>query len=180
MLYTPTNGMVSSPFGLRWGGTDWHGGIDFATSIGTPVFAAQSGTVVGVWANGVLNKYGRVIVLKHDDASPAPYSLYAHLSDSIVSKGQHVNRGQRIGATGNTGASHDDASRTVPPHLHFELLSKWPPPAPDTYRVNPTSYLDPAVFPKGLKPEVVGIGFGTLLLLGGGAYWFWKSRRRYR
>lgn len=179
MLYTPTNGKVSSPFGWRWGGTDWHGGIDFGAPIGTPVFAANAGTVVGVWPNGSLNKYGRVIVLKHDEPADAPYSLYAHLSDSIVTKGQHVIRGQRIGAIGNTAASHEDANRTVPPHLHFELLSKWPPPAPDTYRVNPSQYLDKSVFPKGMAPAT-GIGIGTLLLLGGGAWWYWKSKQRFR
>jgi LPXTG-motif cell wall-anchored protein len=174
MLYTPTIGKISSPFGWRWRNTDWHGGIDFGAPVGTPVFAANGGTVLGVWPNGALNKYGRVIVLKHNEPYDAPYSLYAHLSDTIVAPGQPVIKGQRIGYTGTTAASREDSGRKVPPHLHFELLSHWPPPKPDVYRVDPTSFLDPKLVPPN---TATGIGIGTLLLLGGAGYYFWRKRR---
>lgn len=176
MLFTPVAARVSSPFGWRWNGQDWHGGVDFGAPLGSPVYAAHSGTVVNVWPDGALSKYGRVIVIKHDEPAPAPYSLYAHLGSSLVGRGDSVSRGQKIGTSGDTAASSTDANRKVPPHLHFELLSKWPPPAPDTYRVDPTEYLDPAVFPNIMKP--VSIGIGTLVLLGGGAYWLWKRLGR--
>lgn len=168
-LARPTVGPVSSPFGWRWNYTDWHGGVDFSAPIGTPVYAAESGRVVNVWSDGAMSKYGRTIVIEHDSPVPAPYSLYAHLSGASVVKGQHVNKGQRIGSTGITAASTADATRTVPPHLHFELLTRWPPPAPDAYRVDPSAAL-------GLSGS--GLGVGSLLVLGGAGWWLLRSRGR--
>ncbi len=173
MILRPTTGRISSPFGWRWGFSDWHGGVDFAAPIGTPVYAAHSGTVVNVWPNGAMDKYGRAIVIKHDQPADAPYSLYAHLSAATVAKGERVSQGQRIGSVGTTAASRSDASRTVPAHLHFELLSYWPPAKKDQYRVDPTPFLDARG--TDIRPET-GLGLGSIAALLG--LWWWVRNRR--
>lgn len=95
--------------------------LDFAADIGTPVFAARAGTVMqveaGFRASGLASGDARgranFIRLLHDDGSMA---LYAHLAvDGVqVRIGQHVQAGQRIGLSGNTGFS-------TGPHLHFAV-----------------------------------------------------------
>lgn len=173
MIAMPTaEGRVSSPFGWRMLGStpDWHGGIDFVARAGTPIYAVHAGTVVNVWPNGALSKYGTTIVIKHDLPADAPYALYAHLGNTDVTKGQHVGEGQRIASSGNTAASKENASRTVPPHLHFELLSLWPPPKPDAYRVDPSSYL-------GLATAKTGFGLGAVAGLLGLLWWLRRSRK---
>jgi hypothetical protein len=102
----------------------------------------KAGTVVAAAPNGTYNRYGNVIVIKHDDASDgAPYSLYAHLSAMRVRKGQRVKAGRIIGAMGNLAATDKNPSATVATHLHFEILSTFPLPKPDTGRINPTPYI---------------------------------------
>lgn len=172
MLSMPTAaGKVSSPFGWRMLGKtpDWHGGIDFVARVGTPVKAVHAGTVVNVWQDGAMSKYGTTIVVKHDSPADAPYALYAHLSKANVVKGQHVVQGQEVALSGNTAASKEDSKRTVAPHLHFELLDKWPPPAPDVNRVDPTAYF-------GLATPKTGLGFGAIVVLLG--LWWWIRRSR--
>jgi murein DD-endopeptidase MepM/ murein hydrolase activator NlpD len=139
----PSAGPISSPFGFRQLPNEpptFHGGIDFVGAYGSRIKAVQSGTVVAAAPNGTFNRYGNVIVIKHDDPSTAPYSLYAHLSSMRVRKGQHVNAGQVIGAMGNLAATKMEPYRMVRTHLHFELLKQWPA-QPDVGRVDPTRYL---------------------------------------
>jgi murein DD-endopeptidase MepM/ murein hydrolase activator NlpD len=174
VLARPTAAKVSSPFGWRWNYTDWHGGIDFAAPLGSPVYAVHPGVVLGVFPNGTLNKYGNTVVVKHDMPADAPYALYAHLKSYGVKKGDRVSLGQLIARSGNTAGTHADPSHTFAPHLHFELLSAWPPAKPDQYRVDPTPYLD-------LSADEVakgGAGLGSLLALGG--LWWWLRKRRRR
>lgn len=95
----------TSRFGWRW--RKFHEGIDLAAPEGTPIIAAHDGTVVLVtdsWGG-----YGKVIVLKGDRFM----TVYGHNSKNRVSKGDRVERGERIADVGQTG----DASG---PHLHFE------------------------------------------------------------
>jgi murein DD-endopeptidase MepM/ murein hydrolase activator NlpD len=73
------------------------------------VAATQSGTVV--FSQNLASSFGRVIVIKHDDAT---YSYYAHLSQRSVNVGDAVSRGQTIGVVGNTGCG------SCGTHLHFE------------------------------------------------------------
>ncbi|MEY2664564.1 MAG: hypothetical protein RIT04_372 [Candidatus Parcubacteria bacterium] len=93
-----------------------HTGVDFAASIGTPVRASLSGTVVGV-ANTDLARgcysFGKWIMVKHGDGLS---TLYAHLSLQSVSVGQAVSTGQIIGYSGNTGY-------TTGPHLHYGVYA---------------------------------------------------------
>ncbi len=90
------------------GFTSFHTGIDLAAPIGTPVQAAQGGTVIFAgWNNW---GYGYTVVLAH-----GPFTtIYAHLSSINVGCGQSVSGGQTIAGTGNSGNSSG-------PHLHFEI-----------------------------------------------------------
>ena len=86
-----------------------HNGVDFAASIGTPVYAAADGTVVKAhYCSG----YGKYISLKHSSSTKTGYG---HLSKICVKNGQNVSKGQLIAYSGNTG-------RTTGPHLHFETI----------------------------------------------------------
>ncbi|MBC8100071.1 MAG: peptidoglycan DD-metalloendopeptidase family protein [Armatimonadetes bacterium] len=90
------------------GFSSYHTGIDLAASNGTPVQAANSGTVIFAgWSN---YGYGIAVVISHGAFS----TLYGHLSSENVGCGQIVGGGQTIGAVGTTGNSSG-------PHLHFEI-----------------------------------------------------------
>jgi murein DD-endopeptidase MepM/ murein hydrolase activator NlpD len=85
-----------------------HDGMDFASSVGTPVYATAEGVVTFAgWAGG----YGRVIKIQH---ALGFETRYAHLSKFGVKKGQRVSRGDRIGDMGNSG-------RSTGPHVHYEI-----------------------------------------------------------
>lgn len=111
-------GGSSVPSGYPWTGTAGyptypsgkkHTGIDFGISQGTPVGAAVSGTVSQVNDSGSKG-YGRHVIVQGDNGK---WFVYGHLSQPKVSKGQHVEAGNLIGLSGNTGNS-------TGPHLHFE------------------------------------------------------------
>jgi len=101
----PTAGSVTSEFGSRWGRL--HAGIDIAASTGTPIYAAQAGTVI---FSGVQSGYGNVVIISHDGGLS---TLYGHQSRVAASNGQAVSQGDNIGFVGSTG-------RSTGPHLHFE------------------------------------------------------------
>ncbi|NCC67064.1 MAG: peptidase M23 [Clostridia bacterium] len=86
----------------------FHYGEDIGAPSGTPILAADSGTVaVAAYEAG---GYGNYIVLNHGDGRS---TRYAHMSAFAVSAGQSVTQGQVIGYVGSTGLSTDA-------HLHFE------------------------------------------------------------
>lgn len=85
--------------------------VDLGAPIGTPVYAAASGTVIISKSGGWNGGYGTYIVIKHGNGTQ---TLYAHLSGNNVSTGHWVEKGSRIGSIGNTGKS-------TGPHLHFEV-----------------------------------------------------------
>ena len=96
-----------------------HKAIDIAASSGSPVYAAEDGTVsyVQIWdgsfdTTGVMS-YGHMVEIKHADGNT---TLYAHLSEINVQQGEKVVRGQRIGRVGSTGNSTGT-------HLHFEVIT---------------------------------------------------------
>jgi murein DD-endopeptidase MepM/ murein hydrolase activator NlpD len=104
---------VSSPFGWRkhpiTRKSRFHHGIDFAAPHGARVLAARSGVVEFAETNG---GYGKTVILKHNN--PQENTLYAHLSNIKVQRGQRVESGTVVGLVGSTGFS-------IGPHLHFEL-----------------------------------------------------------
>lgn len=93
-----------------------HNGIDFGVPIGTPILAAESGTVEGI---GDTDKtcpgasYGKWVLIRHKNGLS---TLYAHLSLIRVEEGQSVEAGQTIGYVGLTGY-------TTGPHLHFTVYA---------------------------------------------------------
>jgi murein DD-endopeptidase MepM/ murein hydrolase activator NlpD len=109
---------LSSRFGPRnMGKLGWrfHAGIDMAANKGTPVHASASGIVI---QSGWLGGYGKCIVIMHNKKYK---TRYAHLSKRYVDVGEKVERGELIGAVGDTGfvrKKGTDAS-----HLHFEVYS---------------------------------------------------------
>ncbi len=118
-LIWPANGSVSSPFGMRWGRL--HAGIDIPLPEGTPLRAADSGSVaIAGWVGG----YGNYTCIQHGGSLS---TCYGHQSSISVSVGQSVSQGQVIGYSGNTGNS-------TGPHLHFEVRINGSP-------VDPLGYL---------------------------------------
>lgn len=85
-----------------------HDGVDIPAPVGTPVHATNDGLVV--YADNGVRGFGNLLLVLHADGST---TLFAHLSAGYVFAGQHVRRGQVIGAIGTTGLSQG-------PHLHFE------------------------------------------------------------
>jgi|YNPNPStandDraft_1061719.scaffolds.fasta_scaffold00228_20 murein DD-endopeptidase MepM/ murein hydrolase activator NlpD len=108
----PTQGWLTCGFGYRQspftGLREFHRGVDISTKPGTPVIAPADGVVVEV---GTDHDYGEIIRLDH---GLGYRTFYAHLSETVVKKGQRVHRGQMIGKVGNTG-------RSTGPHLHYEV-----------------------------------------------------------
>ncbi len=105
-----------------------HNGVDFSAVIGTPIYSAGAGIVVGVGntdtaCSGV--SYGKWVLIRHNNGLT---TLYGHLSVINVSIGQTVSSRQRIALSGNTGYS-------TGPHLHFTVY------ASDSVHVSgPTEY----------------------------------------
>ena len=86
-----------------------HTGVDFATAIGTPVYATADGVVNA--ASFSTGGYGYLVKIDH---SLGFMTYYAHLNKIVVQKGMFVKRGQLIAYSGNTGQS-------TGPHLHYEI-----------------------------------------------------------
>ncbi|RFD25785.1 hypothetical protein MUBE_07605 [Mycobacterium uberis] len=103
----PTQGILTSNFGYRWGVL--HAGIDLANAIGTPILAVSDGVVIDA---GPTAGYGMWVKLRHADGT---VTLYGHVNTTLVSVGQRVMAGDQIANMGNRGNS-------TGPHLHFEVL----------------------------------------------------------
>ncbi len=118
----PTDGFISSGYGLRWNGAEFHQGIDIAAEMGTPIVATADGvvTIAGWNAGG----YGNMVDIDHGSGVS---TRYGHASAVVVTAGQRVRRGQIIAYVGSTGHS-------TGPHLHYEVRLSGQP-------VNPSSYL---------------------------------------
>lgn len=104
----PVNGPITSPFCERRSWESCHPGIDIGVGSGTPIRAADSGTVRVASMNG---GYGNYTCIAH---SASLSTCYAHQSRYAVSVGQNVSKGQVIGYVGCTGLCFGD-------HLHFEV-----------------------------------------------------------
>lgn len=102
----PARGTCSSGFGSRGG--ENHQGQDIAASIGTPIVAADEGSVIDA---GPTAGYGIWIRIQHANGV---ITTYGHNNRNLVHSGQNVHAGQSIADVGNRGESSG-------PHLHFQI-----------------------------------------------------------
>ena len=104
---------VSQAYGYRnhpiYGYYAMHYGVDLAAGSGTPIYATKSGTVTVATYSNVNGYY---VTINHNDGYS---SLYAHMTNYVVSVGDYVNQGDVIGYVGTTGWS-------TGAHLHFEIF----------------------------------------------------------
>ena len=105
-------GWLSSRFGMRrdpfTGKQTFHRGLDFSLPLGTPVRVTADGVVRSVEKQRGL---GRAVKVDHGGGV---VTIYAHLQEAKVKKGQKVRRGDIVALSGNTG-------RSTGPHLHYEV-----------------------------------------------------------
>jgi murein DD-endopeptidase MepM/ murein hydrolase activator NlpD len=104
----PVNGPITAPFCERRAWESCHPGIDIGVASGTPIHAADSGTVRIAASYG---GYGNYTCIQH---SASLSTCYGHQSSFAVSAGQNVSQGQVIGYVGCTGLCFGA-------HLHFEV-----------------------------------------------------------
>ena len=119
----PVLGKVIGNFGPNNAGVN-NDGINIATKAGTPILAADKGTVA--YAGNDLKGYGNLILLKHDDGW---FTAYAHADKISVKRGALIKAKQPIGTVGKTGG-------VKTPQLHFEVRYKTKPVDPNLYLKN--------------------------------------------
>jgi len=113
----PTDGWVSREFSEK----EEHLGIDYAASVGTIIRSPAKGVVSSV---GFDDFYGNTLNIDHENGF---VTRFAHCNESIVKKGDRVNRGDTIATVGNTGKA------TSGPHLHYEIIRDGKPEDPRLY-----------------------------------------------
>lgn len=118
-FYPTVSTYISSYYGNRSMG--WHSGIDIAGSYADPIYAYKDGEVISACYSG---GYGNMILVQHEDGTE---TRYAHLSSILVSVGEYVYGGEKIGLMGSTGNSTGN-------HLHFEMII-------NNETVNPYNYI---------------------------------------
>jgi murein DD-endopeptidase MepM/ murein hydrolase activator NlpD len=97
--------------GIETQGLHGYNAVDLAAPTGTPIVAADAGTVIIARTGGWNGGYGSYVVISHSNGTQ---TLYAHMSKVIASAGQQVAQGQKIGLVGATGEA-------TGPHVHFEV-----------------------------------------------------------
>ncbi len=121
----PCSGIITDYFGYRnagvSGASSYHRAIDIARSYGTPIYAADGGTVVH---SGWYGSLGYCVIIDHGNGFQ---TTYGHNSELYVSAGDKVYQGECIAAMGSSGVSSG-------PHCHFgvQLYGTW---------VDPLNYL---------------------------------------
>lgn len=127
VLWPTESRVISSNFGYRSdpfkGLSAFHSGVDISGNIGDPIYAALDGVVISAEQLGARGKY---IVIKHKNGLE---TWYMHLNGMLVSSGEKVSKGQKIGLLGSTG-------RSTGPHLHFQVVKQ-------NKTVNPLKYVNP-------------------------------------
>ncbi len=147
----------------RYGGVFFEGvvhtGVDIPAPLGTPVLAAADGKVI--WAGYGLYRgvpgdrsdpYGRAVMIQHDFGyqNRRLYTVYGHLEEVFVPRGQYVSTGDLLGLVGDTG-------KVTGPHLHMEV--RWG-------RLGFFSTLNPELWL--VPPQGWGVLVARMLRTGGG------------
>ncbi|MCA1061356.1 peptidoglycan DD-metalloendopeptidase family protein [Rossellomorea aquimaris] len=129
----PAHGTITTNFGWDTlnGKQRFHYGTDIAAHGSVPISAAADGYVI---KSHYSSSYGNVVYITHSINGQTFTTVYAHMSSSLVSTGQAVNKGDQIGYMGNTGYSFGQ-------HLHFELYrGSWS--ASHANAVDPRQYIN--------------------------------------
>lgn len=115
----PVDGNLTSPFGVRRDGLQFrvHRGVDIAVPVGTPIRAMAPGRVAFA---GAMRGYGLVVVMDHPRGVR---TVYAHLSEIRVRRGDELRDRAIIALSGSSGQSSG-------PHLHFEVQRRGGPEDP--------------------------------------------------
>lgn len=111
---SPVAGIVSQQFEAEKG----HFGIDFASKLGTPVFASAAGSVI---FSGWTHDGGNMVMITHGNGF---LTVYKHNQSLLVGPHASVNRGDVIALLGSSGSS-------TGPHLHFEIWKDGIPVDPE-------------------------------------------------
>ncbi len=156
MRWPTEYGTITQPFGANPQiyskfGLPGHEGIDFMAPHGSEIYAVADGFVSDVRLDGsadpIGKPYGNQIRIQHDDGYE---SIYAHLAQAVVTRGQFVKAKQLIGLADNTGNS--DGS-----HLHLSLKKQGATAAGLTNYphdlIDPTPYLEPFAGGGGTAPQ---------------------------
>lgn len=117
-----------------------HTGVDLTARKGTAIYATADGSVSVSGRDGNLSGYGITVVINHGYGYQ---TLYAHMADVSVRRGQKVKRGELIGHVGSTGLSQG-------PHLHYEVIQ-------NGKKVNPVYYFYNDLTPSEYE-EVIEVG----------------------
>jgi len=152
MLWPIPNPPAELPAGYRFGAprpyrNGIHQGIDLGRA-GTPVLAAESGTVSFSGQSPTLG--GLMVYIKHLGGLQTRY-MHLKTGSIMVKKGDQVSAGERIATAGRTGITSSAA------HLHFEVLQ-------DGKKIDPESVLR-------------ALGLATVLLAAGVAWVVYKVTR---
>ena len=118
----PVRGAVIAGYGANVEGNR-NDGIDISVPEGTPIKAAENGVVI--YAGSSLKELGNAVLVRHDDGT---VTVYGHAGDLSVQRGQKIQRGQTVAASGMSG----NAKR---PKVHFEVRKNATP-------VNPMTFLE--------------------------------------
>jgi lipoprotein NlpD len=121
-LVWPLTGVLYARYGAR--GSEFHDGIDLAAPEGTPIKAAEQGSVLYA---GEQKGYGKIVIVQHVGGL---VTLYAHNKENRVHAGEAVATAQVIATVGKSG-------QTTGPHLHFEVREGGRPRDPLTYLPRP-------------------------------------------
>jgi murein DD-endopeptidase MepM/ murein hydrolase activator NlpD len=116
----PVRGRIIAGFGPKSNGQQ-NDGINLAVPEGTSIKAAEDGVVA--YAGNELKGYGNLVLVRHGNGF---VTAYAHASELMVKRGDHIRRGQIIGRAGQTG-------NVTSPQLHFEIRKGATPVDPSQY-----------------------------------------------
>ena len=144
LLRWPLAAPIVVTAGWTYNDSKAHGATDLRAVVGTPVYAAEDGTVdqTQVWSGGKagMQSYGNMVRVKHADYKGGTLQTrYAHLSKMAVNVGDRVSEGQVIGYSGQTGYCFGA-------HLHFEVIWRGT-------RCNPLCWLDDAFAAKDAQTK---------------------------
>ncbi|WP_275782349.1 LysM peptidoglycan-binding domain-containing M23 family metallopeptidase [Pararhizobium gei] len=118
----PVRGQVIAGYGANVEGSR-NDGINISVPEGTPIKAAENGVVI--YSGSSLKELGNAVLVRHDDGT---VTVYGNASELKVQRGQKIQRGQTLAASGMSGTA-------VQPQVHFEVRK-------NASAVNPATFLE--------------------------------------